>query len=193
MNPSSKTKIYDRRVFAHHLFWLSLGGPLILNGMPLNREQTVPGKLWDPFSPAEAETIKHSAWAKEIFRIRTEKKYNCAETVFLTALKQLDLPEDWVGAAGGFGGGMGQRGTCGLLTGGIMAIGAAGTKFYPKDRKVSQAFISGQRKDYWKWWTARSPVDCKELRAKYDGPGFERMAQRVAARLETIISQPLPG
>jgi hypothetical protein len=88
---------------------------------------------------------------------------------------------------------MGQRNVCGLLTGGIMAIGAAGMKFHPQDRKAFRAFVSTRRKEYWSWWSAMAPLNCGELRTHYDGPGFERMAQRVAARLESLLTRPLPA
>lgn len=51
---------------------------------------------------------------------------NCAETMLRGANEAFDLglPETALRVAAGFGGGMGREGTCGALTGALMALGA---------------------------------------------------------------------
>jgi hypothetical protein len=58
------------------------------------------------------------------------KGHPCSEMILLAALRHFELPENHLDAAAVFGGGVGKRDLCGLLTGGLMAIGiAAGSKY----------------------------------------------------------------
>jgi len=90
-------------------------------------------------------------------------------------------------AAAGFGGGMGRRDLCGLLTGGIMTIGFAGGKIHD-NRDSMRGYVRAATGEYWSWWESRAPLHCRELRDQYNGTTeYLRMCKRVAVKLEDLI------
>ena len=179
---------WDRRRFIYQFSLLVIGGTTVMPGMVQDRPLPVLPRLWDPFSKQDENSIEKSKMARLIIQY-PEKNFSCAESIFLAALKHLDKPDDWAGVAGGFGGGLGQGELCGLLTGGIMAIGVAAGKFH-HDRTSAVQHIRIIRKQYWDWWSQRSPIHCRDMRIEYNRQGYLRMIQRVAARLEELITPP---
>ena len=141
-----------------------------------------------PFSEAEEAAVAASPMAQEIARLNGQG-YPCSEMMLLAALRRLDLPENHLDAAAVFGGGVGKRDLCGLLTGGLMAIGlAAGQKH--GDRGQVHSVGRAASNEYWDWWLTRGDLHCM-------GPGtthetteeFVRMCQRTAVKLEAVLTE----
>jgi len=175
-----------RRTFIYNFSVLLAGSGSVLAGLAFEKESKQESPLWDPLPGKEQQLIKNSKMAGSILQY-SKKKYSCAESLLLASLEYLGKPREWVSLAGGFGGGLGQRDLCGLLTAGIMAIGvAAGINC--KDRSGFTKYVREQRKQYWQWWQARAPIHCREIRIQYDRPGYFRMIQRVAVQVEYLIS-----
>ena len=176
----------NRRTFIQCLSLLGVGSITPLSGLTSAKEPGQPPRLWDPLSEKEQLAVNNSKMAASILRY-SKKIFSCAESLLKASLEYLEKSPEWVSLAGGFGGGQGYRDLCGLLTAGIMAIGAAaGT--YCQDRGDFQAYIRKRRTMYWQWWQARSPLQCRGIRIQYDRPGYFRMIQRVAARIEQLIA-----
>jgi hypothetical protein len=182
-NPSNR---FNRRTFIHLFSALCTASGPVLAGFSTGIEPKKEPRLWDPLLQNEYQIIKNSKMAGSILQY-SKKRYSCAESLLLASLEYLGKPGEWVSLAGGFGGGLGQRDLCGLLTAGIMAIGVAGS-INCKDRSCFTKYVREQRKQYWKWWQARSPIHCREMRIQYDRPGYYRMIQRVAVEVERLIS-----
>jgi C_GCAxxG_C_C family probable redox protein len=155
-----------------------------LRGADDSAPKKLPQKsLFDPLTSEEEKAAALSVMAKEILNA---KGCSCAESVLLAALRYLKQPEELLHAAAAFGGGMGQRDLCGLLTGGFMALGnAAGA--HHKDRSKMKAHASKMTKEYWKWWQAWAPLHCRELKPQYGKLGYVNMKKRVAAKIEELI------
>ena len=143
-----------------------------------------------PLSEEEATAVAASAMAQEIAGLNG-KGYPCSEMILLASLRRFDLPENHLDAAAVFGGGVGKRSLCGLLTGGLMAIGiAAGNKY--QDREQVHSLGRTASNAYWEWWLTRGDLNCM-------GPGtehsnseeFVRMCQRTAVKVEEIIVEVL--
>jgi hypothetical protein len=142
--------------------------------------------LWVDFSEEEEKSIARSEMAQQINKW-AERKYSCAESIYLCALDYLGLPLEYGSAAMGYGGGMGKDSLCGFLTGGFMAIGAASQMLHPKhsdaykyNRKLSNQF--------WEWFEERGPVMCADLVKLYSDERYDIMGMRVAAYVENLIS-----
>ncbi len=103
------------------------------------------------FTPKENQVDAVCARARELF---DSKQHNCAESVFLAineVFKGGLAPETAARIATGLGGGLGATGgTCGALTGGVLAIGLiAGTdpavsrrkKIYPLAAALQERFL----------------------------------------------------
>jgi len=140
------------------------------------------------FSEVEAAAVAASPMAQEIAGLNG-KGYPCSEMILLAALRRFGLPENHLDAAAVFGGGAGKRDLCGLLTGGLMAIGlAAGEKY--TDRAEVHRVGREASNAYWDWWLTRSDLHCM-------GPGtthetseeFVRMCQRTAVKLEAVMTE----
>jgi hypothetical protein len=117
------------------------------------------------------------------------KGYSCAESIYVVSLNALDRPEEWLHAAAVFGGGLGKRDLCGLLTGGMMAIGVAGGKLHP-NRKDAKDWAREASSSYWDWWESMAPLHCRDLRTKYEGKDeYLRMCKRAAFKIEQLIEQ----
>lgn len=129
-----------------------------------------------------------SGMAQEIARINGQG-YPCSEMILLAALRRFQLPENHLDAAAVFGGGVGKRDLCGLLTGGLMAIGiAAGHKYADRNEvhRVGRAASSA----YWDWWLTRGDLHCMGYGTAHEtSEEFLRMCQRAAARLESVMTE----
>lgn len=150
------------------------------NSFPL--PQTLPSDL----TQAEQREVNRSVMAQDLKNYFHEG-YSCAESILLVCLRYLDKPEDLVWAAGGFGGGMGQKDVCGFLTGGIMGLGLAAGSL-DKERSESKALCSQAVRSFWNWWEQQAPVRCAVIRPA--GSASEictRLGLLAAARLEQLI------
>jgi hypothetical protein len=115
------------------------------------------------------------------------KGYPCSEMMLLVGLHRAGLPDTHLDAAAVFGGGVGRRDLCGLLTGGLMAIGLAAGEKYP-DR--SQLHRVGRKASnaYWDWWVSRADLHCMGPGTEHqDAETFMRMTQRTALKLEEVL------
>ncbi len=178
----------DRRRFVGALPALALL-PILDRHSPLishQGQQTGSPRLPDPFTEEERTKIAASTMAGDIVHFAGQG-LNCAECVCITGIRYLERPEEEARLAMGFGGGLGHGELCGLLTGALMALGAAaGAK--GGDRSVQRRRLRLASEEFWSWWTARAPLVCRELRSQYGSQDeFLRMAQRVAAQVETLI------
>jgi hypothetical protein len=151
-------------------------------------QQSRPLGFSGPFTEAEAAAVAASPMAQEIAGLNG-KGYPCSEMILLAALRRFDLPESHLDAAAVFGGGVGKRDLCGLLTGGLMAMGlAAGEKH--ADRAEVHRVGREASNAYWDWWLTRGDLHCM-------GPGtthetseeFVRMCQRTAVKLEAVMNE----
>lgn len=141
-----------------------------------------------PFSEAETAAVAASPMAQEIARLNG-RGYPCSEMILLAALRRFDLPENHLDAAAVFGGGVGKRDLCGLLTGGLIAIGLAAGGEYADRAEVHRVGREASNA-YWDWWITRGDLHCM-------GPGtthetseeFVRMCQRTAVKLEAVIEE----
>jgi len=178
--------IISRRAFLNGITFLGFSGCLFKLPDPTvnNQEQQI--GLWNEFSLEEKEIIENSEMAK-IFLKLDYHKLSCAELTFLSILKYIKQPKEYVYAAAGFGGGLGHEDLCGMITGGIMGLGVV-SKIYLNDPKESEEYIEYARDDYWSWWISKAPLRCEELKKRYDGDtDFLRMGQRATAKLDELI------
>lgn len=117
------------------------------------------------------------------------KGYPCSEMVLLAALRRFDLPENHLDAAAVFGGGVGRRDLCGLLTGGLMAIGLAAGRKYP-DRAEAHQVGRAASNAYWDWWLTRGDLHCMGSGTTHEtSEEFVRMCQRAAVKLEAVMTE----
>ena len=182
----------SRRRFVSALPLTVLAAPAALSGaVARSREdglqQRGPLGFSGPFSAEEEAVVAASPMAQEIARLDGQG-YPCSEMMLLAALRRFNLPENHLDAASVFGGGVGKRDLCGLLTGGLIAIGlAAGEKY--ADRAQVHRVGREASNAYWDWWLSRGDLHCM-------GPGtthetteeFVRMCQRTAVKLEAVIA-----
>ena len=144
--------------------------------------QALPSEL----SQAEQNDVNRSRMAQDLKNYFHEG-YSCAESILLVCLRYLDKPEDLVWAAGGFGGGMGQKDVCGFLTGGILGPGLAAGAL-DRERSESKALCSQAVRAYWTWWEQQAPVRCAAIRPAGSASEIcSRLGQLAAARLEQQI------
>jgi C_GCAxxG_C_C family probable redox protein len=139
-------------------------------------------------SDEESKIVEKSSMAKELMEY-FGKGYSCAESILMVSLKHLELSEDLVWAACGFGGGMGKRDLCGLLTGGIMSLGLASGTI--QEEKSEAKRLCGVAVDkYWKWWQSQAPLKCRDIRP----PGTSskvcvRLGKLATAEAELLIEE----
>mgnify|MGYP001815886728 CR=1 FL=1 len=139
-----------------------------------------------PFTEAEATAVAASPMAQEIAGLNG-KGYPCSEMILLASLRRFDLPENHLDAASVFGGGIGKRSLCGLLTGGLMAIGIAAGHEYT-DRNQVHTLGRTASNAYWDWWMSRGDLNCMGPGTEHGNPEeFVRMCQRTAVKVEEII------
>jgi len=149
-------------------------------------KQTQPIGFSGPFTEDEAVAVAASPMAQEIAGLNG-KGYPCSEMILLAALRRFDLPENHLDAAAVFGGGAGKRDLCGLLTGGLMAIGfAAGEK--NADRGQVHQVGRAASNAYWDWWLTRGDLHCMGAGTTHEtSEEFVRMCQRAAVKLEDVM------
>ena len=112
-----------RRQFLGMAPCLIVGGNVVNSMTSMPPEYPNTKKFWEEPGEEEKKRIEESTMAKYVEEFLEDN--SCAESIFASALKYLGQPENMVHAAGGFGGGLNHYDLCGLLTGGIMAIGVA--------------------------------------------------------------------
>jgi hypothetical protein len=145
-----------------------------------------------PYSEEEAAAVAASPMAQEIATLHG-KGYPCSEMILLAGLRCFDLSEDHLDAAAVFGGGAGKRDLCGLLTGGLMAIGFAAGERY-EDRGVVHQTGRQASNAYWEWWLSRGDLHCMGPGTEHnDPPTFLRMTQRTALKLEELMGVLIDG
>ena len=153
---------------------------------PVSLHQDPRPGLSGPFTEAEAEQVAASSMAQEIAALNGQG-YPCSEMMLLAALRYLGLPEKYLDAAAVFGGGVGKRDLCGLLTGGLMAIGFAAGERY-EERAEMHRVARGLSNAYWDWWVSRADVHCMGPGATHEtSEEFVRMNQRAAVHLEQLL------
>ncbi len=141
-----------------------------------------------PFTEEEASAVAASPMAREIADLNG-KGYPCSEMILLAALRRFDLGENHLDAAAVFGGGFGKRDLCGLLTGGLMAIGFAAGKKYPDRQQVHQVGRTASNA-YWDWWVSRGDLHCMGYGTAHESSEeFVRMCQRTAVKLEAVLTE----
>lgn len=172
-----------RRHFIGSLSCLVLGVKTVKQTLVQGIEEK---KFGDPFDHKEKKVIEQSAMANDIKEIPGHG-YSCAESIFLASLRAIGESEARVHSAAAFGGGMGRGDLCGLLTGGLMAIGVAGGKLY-RDSKEMHEWVRDVSNIYWEWFETHGPVHCHNLTAQYEGrEAYLRMCRRVAVKIESLI------
>jgi len=115
------------------------------------------------------------------------KGHPCSEMILLAALRRFGLPENHLDAAAVFGGGAGKRDLCGLLTGGLMAIGFAAGEKYADRGQVHQVGRAASNA-YWDWWLTRGDLHCMGEGTTHEtSEEYVRMCQRAAVKLEAVI------
>lgn len=189
----------SRRNFVRAIPLAVLAQPA-LGGSLLGLEKTGPVPLQEgqkpgfigPFSEAEAAATAASPMAQGIASLNGQG-YPCSEMILLAALRRFGLSEDHLDAAAVFGGGVGKRDLCGLLTGGLMAIGlAAGEKY--EDRSLVHRAGRQASNAYWDWWLSRGDLHCMGPGTEHDDTEtFVRMTQRTALKLEEVMGVLMDG
>ena len=178
---------FSRRIFLAGIpgvLTLGLNGPHALPDVFGQGTQVPPNAL----SPEEQARVRRSSMARELGDYFGEG-YSCAESILMTALRFLNLPEETVWAAAGFGGGMGQRDLCGFLTGGIMSLGlTAGTLDMPREQ--AKARCAPLVDSFWTWWNEQAPCRCAEIRLPGSPSGIcRRLGALAAARVQELIRE----
>lgn len=139
-----------------------------------------------PFTEEEAAAVAGSSMAQVISDLNG-RGYPCSEMILLAALRRFELPENHLDAAAVFGGGVGKRDLCGLLTGGLMAIGLVAGRKYEARAQVHQAGRAASNA-YWDWWLSRGDLHCMGYGTAHENSEeFVRMCQRAAVTLERVI------
>ncbi|MGM0466722.1 MAG: C-GCAxxG-C-C family (seleno)protein [Acidobacteriota bacterium] len=156
------------------------------------------GRLYTPFdqkkelaeelSEKEAEIVKKSSMAKDLMNYFS-RGYSCAESILMVSLNFMDLPDKHVWAACGFGGGMGKKDLCGMLTGGFMGLGFAAGEI-GENRNSGKSKCSAAVNEYWKWWQSQAPLKCENIRT----PGTSskvcvRLGKLAAAKTQSLIEE----
>lgn len=177
---------WNRRRFLSAVPCLVVGGSLV-DLMQEQSENKNDGSLLSaPFTKKEEKIIKHSVMAQDILQF-PGNGYSCAESSLVVGLRYLEQPESCVNAAAAFGGGIGRGDLCGLLTGGLMALGFYASVKHP-ERSAMKDFIRPVIDTYWKWFESMAPIHCEDLRFHCrDRDKFLRMCQRTALRLEQLM------
>jgi C_GCAxxG_C_C family probable redox protein len=112
-----------------------------------------------------------------------------ADSIFMSAIKHLEQPEDLVRIATPFGGGMGQKDLCGFLTGGYMTIGLFAGAKKPSD-KAARKTTFRLAKEYYDWWTANYPIHCREINKSEAEPcDYKLMGQKASDFLQAMFER----
>ena len=142
--------------------------------------------LLEELSDKENNWISQSQMASELADFFGQG-YSCAESILLISLRHLEMPEECVWAAAGFGGGLSHKNLCGFLTGGIMALGFDAGHL-EKDRTEAKEDCAAKVKEYWKWWQTVAPLQCVDIRP----PGSSskiciRLGRLACAKIESLL------
>jgi C_GCAxxG_C_C family probable redox protein len=108
-----------------------------------------------------------------------------ADSLFLSAAKHLEHPEEVVRVAVGFGGGMHHKDLCGFLTGGIMSIGLFSGPTRGSD-KASRDKCIRLTKEYYGWWTDNYKLHCQEIGSPCD---YKEMAASSSEFLQKLFER----
>ena len=96
-------------------------------------------------------------------RARTDRQYNCCQSVLIPFCPETGLGEEEAYALGApFGGGMHCGSVCGALTGGLMVLGLLGY-----DKEVTNALMERFR-------LRHGAIDCKDLLSSAARNGVEK-------------------
>jgi hypothetical protein len=175
---------FSRRKFVGTLCPVLAGGLAFPQALRA-QQQDLPG-FWGEFTPQEGGMIGKSSMAQDVPNYMG-KGLGCAEICLAASCKYMGVSDEWVDAAAVFSGGFGKGDLCGLLTGGLMAMGVAAGKLHEGRAELKQ-FARPLKDEYWDWWTSRGSVHCAELRTRYNGSEeFLRMTQRATAKVEQLI------
>jgi len=145
-------------------------------------------ELAQELSGKEAQIVQESSMAKQLMDY-FGRGYSCAESILMVSLNFINLSDKHVWAACGFGGGMGKKDLCGLLTGGVMGLGFAAGEL-EKVRNEGKKKCSGATDEYWKWWQSQVPLKCVDIRT----PGTSskvcvRLGKLAAAKVQVLIEE----
>ncbi len=182
----SESTIINRRSFFSTASGFFVGSALFHLSSYLSFSLPTSQKVNEGFSADESDWIEKSTLAKDLSNYFGQG-YSCAESLFMVSLRYLGKPEELVWAAAGFGGGLYHKDLCGFLTGGIMAIGL-GSGMMKMPRREAKEYCGDLVKQYWKWWTARSPLHCSEIRTeKTNSSVCRNLGLLSAAKIEDLI------
>jgi len=193
----------SRRKFVSALPLTVLSAPSVLSGCqpgeeaepaqepaPILQTQAQGPGFIGAFSEEEAARVAASPMAQEIAALGGQG-LSCSEMILLAALRRFDLPEDHLDAAAVFGGGIGKRDLCGLLTGGLMAIGIGAGQRFPERSQMHQVGRNASNA-YWDWWLTRGDLHCMGYGTAHEtSEEFSRMCQRAAVSLEKVMTEHL--
>ena len=191
----------SRRRFVSALPLTVLATPSVLSGCeaveggaeensppPVLQAQSQGPGFIGPYSEEEAGAVAASPMAQEIAALNGQG-YPCSEMILLAALRRFELGENHLDAAAVFGGGVGKRDLCGLLTGGLMAIGFAAGNRYTDRQQVHQVGRTASNA-YWDWWVGRGDLHCMGYGTAHENSDeFVRMCQRTAVKLESVLTE----
>jgi len=143
-------------------------------------------ELAEELSEKESELVKNSSMAQDLMNY-FGRGYSCAESILMVALNFVDLPDDHVWAACGFGGGMGRKNLCGLLTGGYMGLGFAAGEI-GETRNSGKSKCSKAVNEYWNWWYSQAPLKCEDIRTQGTSSNVcVRLGKLAAAKAQSLI------
>lgn len=117
---------------------------------------------------------------------------NCSETILHAANRvyNLNLSPEALRMAAGFGGGMGVQQTCGVITGGLMALSV----LFIKERAHESDYLKGLEKELFRdIETKVGSTDCSYLKERYeDSKGScKPLIIEIGAILEALIDREL--
>lgn len=102
----------------------------------------------------------HNRW-DQAFEYFSQKKFNCAESILLSFLKEED--QQLVRLATPFGGGVGgSKDLCGILTGGVLAIGYLLGRLDGEDQD-SKFNAYDKAHDYYLWFEENHCTTCQKI------------------------------
>lgn len=187
----SQMKVNERVNMNRRKFLLSssvlLSATAILETSSLLAQTTAKGPdLLEALTPKELARVKDSIMSEDMQNF-WGKGYSCSESGLMVALRFMEKPEDFVWAAAGFGGGMGQQDLCGFLTSGIMAIGLHAGDL-EMERSAAKMNCGRIVREYWGWWLETAPLNCSEIREGHqDFDVCHRIGRLAAAKLESLF------
>ena len=108
-------------------------------------------------------------FSETAMQLRTEKKYNCCQSVFCAACPHCGLDEETGFRLGAFfGSGMRKGEVCGCISGALMAIGL---KYGDENNRTSKASLEFLKKFEEQYGAIR----CRELVEKHGKPLCEQL------------------